>query len=147
TSENDKFSSLSGANTWRAAQREFAFRALLAGPDAQAQALRKRCDLSALALRQIYKLESLPLFPSRREVRCALLSRVIAAALGGTFEAMAVQPVKPFKLDPMSRRLYVNFAGLDTGTLAQADAALLSSAFGAPAASTNDLSAAIIRSA
>ncbi len=60
---------------------------------------------------------------------------------------MAVQPVKPFKLDPMSRRLYVNFAGLDAGTLAQADAALLSSAFGAPAANTNDLSAAIIRSA
>ncbi len=139
--------SSSGMSKWRAAQREFAFRVLLPGANSHTEAARKRRDLGALALRQIYKLDVLPLFPSRREVRCALLSRVVAAAFGGTLEAMAVQPVKPFKLDSMSRRLYVNFAGLDGGTVAQADAALLSSAFGAPAANTNDLSAAIIRSA
>jgi hypothetical protein len=136
-----------GANKWRAAQRELAVRVLMPASRTDAQAPRKKRDLAALALRQIYTLDNLPLFPSRREVRCALLSRVVAAAFGGTLEAMAVQPVKPFKLDPVSRRLYVNFAGLDAGTVAQADAALLSTAFGAPAANANDLSAAIIRSA
>ncbi len=132
-----------GKTAWADAKRNFAFRCLgTAKPSAKGA----RSDLAALALRQLYGLENLPASPSRGQVRCELLRRIVAS-FGEPFAARTPEPVKAFPFDPMSRRIYLAFAGLDAGTVLQADAALLSSAFGGPAATIADLSATIIRAA
>ncbi len=129
---------------WPDARRDFAFRALgvIAAPAKGPRMLR---DLAAAALRQLYGLDNLPLLPSRAEVRCELLRRILAS-FKKPF-VVSVQPAGAFSFDPMSRSLYLAFAGLDAGTVLQADAALLSSAFGGPGATIADLSTTIIRAA
>ncbi len=125
------------------ALRGIAVRALGGQPAAGG---RQRRDLAALALRQLFALEEAPSWPNAQQVRCALLSRIVAS-LGGAFEDCARQPLKPFKFDEMSRRIYLAFAGVQRGTVLQADAALLSKGLGGPADTVQALTATIIRAA
>ena len=103
-------------------------------------------DLRALALKQLYALDELSAWPSAQQARCALLSRIVAA-FGGAFGEAARRPLKAFKFDEMSRRLYLAFAGMQRGTLLQADANLLSAGLGGPADTVQALTASIIRAA
>ena len=131
--------------SWADARRDFAFRAL--GMTAGAvNGPRIQRDLAAAALRQLYGLDNLPALPSRAEARCELLRRIVAC-FGEPFAAPVPRPAGAFSFDSMSRSLYLAFAGLGGGTVLQADAALLSSAFGGPAATLADLSATIIGAA
>jgi hypothetical protein len=125
------------------ALRAIAVRAL-GGPSGASS--RQRRDLAALALRQLYGLEETALWPNAQEARCALLSRIMAS-FGGAFAACARQPLKAFKFDEMSRRIYLAFAGVQRGTVLQADAALLSNGLGGPADTVQALTATIIRAA
>ncbi len=131
-----------GAN-WGEARRELAFLSLGIDPAARGKGQR---DLAAAALRALYGLDSLPPHPSRGEVRCELLRRIVAR-LGEPFADKLSKPSKAFSFDLMSRRIYLAFAGLDAGTVLQADARLLSSAFGGPAATVAELSATLVRAA
>jgi hypothetical protein len=126
---------------WADARREFAFRAL--GFPASDNTHR---DLAGAALRLLYGLDNLPPSPSRAQARCELLRRIVAS-LGETLVAGVGQPGKAFSFDPMSRSIYLAFAGLEAGTVLQADAALLSSAFGGPASTIAELSTTILRAA
>ena len=89
---------------------------------------------------------NLPPSPSRAQARCELLRRIVAS-FGEGLVAGIGQPGKAFSFDPMSRSIYLAFAGLSSGAVLQADAALLSSAFGGPASTVGDLSTTIIRAA
>jgi hypothetical protein len=131
------------AGGWIAAQKTLALGALAREvPNSAFHGIRKTPDLAAAALRQVYALETLKPFPSKAEVRCALVCRIVSA-LGPPFAALDKRPLKTFRLDALSRSVYLLFAGLETGTIMQADAALLRAAFGVrePA----ELAAAIIR--
>jgi len=108
--------------------------------------VKHRRDLAALALRQVYALDELPAWPAAQQARCALLSRIVAS-FGGVFGECAKAPLKAFKFDEMSRRIYLSFAGLQRGTVLQADAALLSKGLGGPADTVQALTATIIRAA
>jgi hypothetical protein len=125
------------------ALRSIAVRAL-GGPAAAGG--KQRRDLPALALKQLYGLEEIAPWPTAQQARCALLSRIVAS-FGGAFEGCARQPLKAFKFDEMSRRIYLAFAGVQRGTVLQADAALLSKALGGPADTVQALTATIIRAA
>ncbi len=128
---------------WADARRDFAFRALgLAAPASK----ETHKDLAGAALRQLYGLTNLSPSPSRAKARCELLRRIVAS-FGEGLVAGVGQPGKAFSFDPMSRSIYLAFAGLGSGTVLQADAALLSSAFGGPASTVGDLSTTIIRAA
>lgn len=107
---------------------------------------KRRRDLPALALRQLYALAGIAPWPSAQAARCALLSRIVAS-FGGAFADCASAPLKAFKFDEMSRRIYLAFAGLQRGTVLQADAALLSKALGGPSDNVQALTATIIRAA
>ncbi len=131
--------------SWPDARRDFAFRALGVAA-AAAKGPRIQRDLAAAALRQLYGLNNLPPLPSRAEARCELFRRIVAC-FGEPFAVPVPRPAGAFSFDSMSRSLYLAFAGLSGGTVLQADAALLSSAFGGPAATIADLSTAIIRAA
>ncbi len=125
------------------ALRALAIRALN-GP--AASGAKRRRDLPALALRQLFALEELAAWPSAQQARCALLSRIVAS-FGGAFGEAARRPLKAFKFDEMSRRIYLAFAGVQRGTVLQADASLLSKALGGPADTVQALTATIIRAA
>ena len=129
--------------TWADARRDLAFRAL--GLEAAISSGTHR-DLAGRALRQLYGLTNLPPSPSRAQARCELLRRIVAS-FGEDWVARVGQPGKAFSFDPMSRSIYLAFAGLSSGAVLQADAALLSSAFGGPASTVGDLSTTIIRAA
>ncbi len=131
------------AANWADARRNLACRALGIDP---AERGRGQRDLAAAALRALYGLAALSPCPARGEVRCELLRRIFAS-LGEPFAARLSKPFKAFSFDPMSRRIYLAFAGLDAGTVLQADAQLLSSAFGGPAATVAELSATLVRAA
>ena len=103
-------------------------------------------DLRALALRQLYALDEIPAWPTAQQARCALLSRIVAS-YGGAFGDAARRPLKAFKFDEMSRRIYLAFAGIQRGTVLQADANLLSKGLGGPADTVQALTASIIRAA
>jgi hypothetical protein len=103
-------------------------------------------DLPALALRQLFRLDELAPWPTAQQARCALLSRIVAS-FGGAFGEAARRPMKAFKFDEMSRRIYLSFAGIERGTVVQADAALLSKGLGGPADAVQALTATIIRAA
>jgi hypothetical protein len=107
---------------------------------------KRRRDLPALALRQLYGLREIAAWPTAQAARCALLARIVAS-FGGAFSGCALQPMKAFKFDEISRRIYLAFAGLQRGTVLQADAALLSKALGGPADTVQALTATIIRAA
>ncbi len=124
------------------ALRMLAARALNAPP---ASGKNKR-DLPALALRQLYGLDELAPWPAAQQARCALLKRIVAS-MGGAFAESASAPLKAFKFDEMSRRIYLAFAGLQRGTVLQADAILLSKALGGPADTVQALTVTIIRAA
>jgi len=126
---------------WADARREFAFRAL--GFPTSDNTHR---DLAGAALRLLYGLDNLPPSPSRAQARCELLRRIVAS-FGEALVAGVGQPGKAFSFDPMSRSIYLAFAGLKSGTVLQADAALLSSAFGGPASTIAELSTTILRAA
>jgi hypothetical protein len=128
---------------WADARRDLAFRAL--GLEAAVSNETHR-DLAGAALRQLYGLTNLPPSPSRAQARCELLRRIVASFGEGLVAAVG-QPGKAFSFDPMSRSIYLAFAGLSSGAVLQADAALLSSAFGGPASTVGDLSTTIIRAA
>ncbi len=128
---------------WADARRDFAFRALGAATPASRETHR---DLAGAALRRLYGLDNLPPSPSRAQARCELLRRIVAS-FGETLVAGVGQAGKAFSFDPMSRSIYLAFAGLSAGTVLQADAALLSSAFGGPASNLADLSTTILRAA
>jgi hypothetical protein len=123
--------------------RELAVR-VLGGPSSSSG--RQRRDLAALALRQLYALDELALWPTAQAARCALLARIVAS-FGGGFAQSAQAPMKAFKFDEMSRRIYLAFAGLQRGTLLQADSALLSKALGGPAETVQALTVTIVRAA
>jgi len=125
------------------ALRALAVRAL-SGP--AASGAKRRRDLPALALRQLFGLDELAAWPSAQQARCALLSRIVAS-FGGAFGEAARRPLKAFKFDEMSRRIYLAFAGVQRGTVLQADASLLSKALGGPAETVQALTATIIRAA
>jgi hypothetical protein len=129
--------------SWGDARRDLAFRALGLDPPSRGRGQR---DLAAAALRQLFSLDTLPPTPSRSEVRCELLGRIVAS-FDASFMARFPKPLKAFSFDPMSRRIYLAFAGLDAGTVLDADARLLSSAFGGPAGTVAELSATLIRAA
>ncbi len=131
--------------SWADVRRDFAFRAL-GITTAGAKGPRIQRDLAAAALRQLFGLDNLPPLPSRAEARCELLRRIVAC-FGEPFAVPVRRPAGAFSFDSMSRSLYLAFAGLGAGTVLQADAALLSSAFGGPAATIADLSTTIIRAA
>ena len=128
---------------WADARRDFAFRALGLAPPASKETHR---DLAGAALRHLYGLTNLPPQPSRAQARCELLRRIVAS-FGEGLVAGVGQPGKAFSFDPMSRSIYLAFAGLSSGTVLQADAALLSSAFGGPASTIAELSTTILRAA
>ncbi len=109
----------------------------------KARALR---DLVAAALRATFRLENLPQAPSRAAVRCELLRRIVAS-FGEPFASSLPARGKTFTFDPMSRRLYLAFAGVRASTLLDADAALLLSALGGPAATLADLSETLLKAA
>src|SRR5262249_1373597 len=125
------------------ALRAIAVRAL-GGPFAASG--KQRRDLAALALRQLFGLEEIAPWPNAQQARCALLSRIVVS-FGSAFENCARQPLKAFKFDEMSRRIYLAFAGVQRGTVLQADAALLSKGLGGPADTVQALTATIIRAA
>ncbi len=125
------------------ALRLLAVRAL-GGP--AAPGAKRRRDLPALALRQLYALHELPAWPGAQAARCALLSRVVAS-FGGAFGECARSPLKAFKFDEISRRIYLAFAGVQRGTVLQADSALLSKALGGPTDNVQALTATIVRAA
>ncbi len=125
------------------ALRALAVRAL-DGPIASGA--KRRRDLPALALRQLFALEELAPWPTAQQARSALLSRIVAS-FGGAFGEAARRPLKAFKFDEMSRRIYLAFAGVQRGTVLQADASLLSKALGGPADTVQALTATIIRAA
>ncbi len=129
--------------SWADARRDFAFRALGAAAPASKETHR---DLAGAALRQLYGLDNLPPSPSRAQARCELLRRIVAS-FGEGLVAGVGQPGKAFSFDPMSRSIYLAFAGISAGTVLQADAALLSSAFGGPASTIAELSTTILRAA
>jgi hypothetical protein len=105
-------------------------------------------DLPALALRQLFQLDELPAWPSALHVRCALLARIAQSlAEGLVVEAARRDFAKGFRFDPMSRSFYLAFAGLERGSVVQADAALLSSALGGPAGTVEALTATVLRAA
>jgi hypothetical protein len=126
---------------WAGATRSLAYRALGLDPAVRGRGQR---DLAAAALRQLFSLDALPPAPSRSEVRCELLRRIVAS-FEAPFMAGYPAPLKTFSFDPMSRAIYLAFAGLSAGTVLQADAQLLSSAFGGPAGSVAELSATLVR--
>ncbi len=130
---------------WGDAKRDFAFLAL-GYPPPSSKGARAQRDLAAAALRRLFGLDNLPASPSRAEARCELLRR-IAASFGEPFAARAAHPAGSFSFDPMSRSIYLAFAGLEAGTVLQADAALLSTALGGPAATVAELSVTILRAA
>jgi hypothetical protein len=103
-------------------------------------------DLRALALKQLYTLDELPAWPTAQQARCAILARIVAS-YGGVFGEAARRPLKAFKFDEMSRRLYLAFAGMQRGTVLQADANLLSKGLGGPAGTAQALTASIIQAA
>ena len=103
-------------------------------------------DLRALALRQLFGLDELAPWPTGQQARCAILSRIVAS-YGGAFGDAAKRPLKAFKFDEMSRRMYLAFAGVHRGTVLQADASLLSKGLGGPADTVQALTATIIRAA
>jgi len=105
-----------------------------------------RRDLAGAALRLLYGLDNLPPAPSRAQARCELLRRIVAS-FGDALAPCVPQGGKAFSFDPISRSIYLAFAGLSGGTVLQADAALLSSAFGGPAGTIADLSTTILRTA
>jgi hypothetical protein len=133
---------LSSAFSGRDALRAMAVTAL-GGP---AGGARRGRDLRALALRQLYGLDELSHWPTAQQARCALLSRIVAS-YGGAFGDAAKRPLKAFKFDIMSRRMYLAFAGVQRGTVLQADASLLSRGLGGPADTVQALTATIIRAA
>jgi hypothetical protein len=135
---------LMGHAPWPEVKRALAFRAL--GAAGRANGSDERGDLVAIALRQLYALENLPAAPSRQQVRCELLARILTCLTEPSSLALA-RPAKAYKFDALSRHLYLAFAGIKSGGVLQADCALLSSAFGGPAATVAELSATIVRAA
>ncbi len=131
-----------GAFTGRDALRALAVMAI-GGPAGGAKRGR---DLRALALRQLFGLEELAPWPTAQAARCALLSRIVAS-YGAAFEEPAKRPLKAFKFDEMSRRTYLAYAGVQRGSVLQADASLLSKGLGGPADTVQALTATIIRAA
>ncbi len=137
-----KTSPILPAFTGRDALRALAVHAL-SGPAGGAKRGR---DLRGLSLRQLFALEELAPWPTAQQARCALLSRIVASH-GGAFGEAAKRPLKAFKFDEMSRRIYLAFAGVQRGTVLQADASLLSKGLGGPADTVQALTATIIRAA
>ncbi len=145
TAKREKFakaSALSSAFSGRDALRALAVMAL-GGP---AGGARRGRDLRALALRQLFGLNELAPWPTAQQARCALLSRIVASC-GGALGDAAKRPLKAFKFDIMSRRMYLAFAGVQRGTVLQADASVLSRTLGGPADTVQALTATIIRAA
>jgi hypothetical protein len=87
-----------------------------------------RADLLAAVLRRICGLDQLPAFPARAEVRSALLIAALKTT-GSQLVLNAAPPKKTFKFDSLSRSLYLSLAGLKSGQVVQADAALGCRAF------------------
>ena len=139
------FAGAAASRGWGERKRALALRALGAPPSGMNGKKAKR-DLAAIALRQLYGLDGLSAAPSRAEVRCELLRRILAS-LGDPFAAAVSRTPKAFKFDAMSRGVYLSFAGLASGSFLQADAALLSSSLDGPARTVSELSATIIRAA
>jgi hypothetical protein len=125
------------------ALRTIAVRAL-GGPSAPGS--KQRRDLAALTLRQLYGLDEVVPWPNSQQARCALLARIVAS-FGGALKGCTRQPLKAFKFDEMSRRIYLAFAGVQRGTVLQADAALLSKGLGGPADTVQALTSTIIQAA
>ncbi len=138
-------SALAHRGDWADARRDLAFQVLGIAPSASKKARALR-DLVAAALRATFSLDNLPQAPSRAAVRCELLRRIVAS-FGEPFASSLPAPGKTYTFDAMSRRLYLAFAGVRASTLLDADAALLLSAFGGPAATLADLSETLLKAA
>ncbi len=104
----------------------------------------KRPDLSAAIMKRIYALDQLGEFPSRADVRRALVLSVFREA-GGILSEAAARTTKPFNFDSLSKRVYLRLAGMETGNVLQADEMLLKKAFGI--GTLKELPAAVVREA
>jgi hypothetical protein len=105
---------------------------------------RAKPDLVAATLRAIYALDRLPALPRRPAVRHALVCRLYEQG-GGLFAMAAARVEKPFPFDALTRRVYLSFAGLEKGTVVNADEMLVKRAFHIEM--MHELAAAIVREA
>lgn len=101
-------------------------------------------DMAAAALIRVFGLP-LPLAARADEVRFALLRKLMSAAFPASSFGKPEAP-RRFQMDAVSRQLYLAFAGLEKGTIQQAERAILRAAFNAKGR-TFDLSGAIVRAA
>lgn len=99
-------------------------------------------DLTAALIARAYDLPVSP-SPSRAEVRHALLDALLGR-LVENWHSQKGQSPKSFKMDEFSRGLYRAFAGIETGTVQQAEAALVRRILGVGSRRV-DLAAAIVR--
>ncbi len=114
----------------------------LGGP---AGGARRGRDLRALALRQLYGLDGLPPWPTAQQARCALLSGIVAS-YGGAF-GVPRTAAQGLQVRHNGDACISTFAGVQRGTVLQADASLLSKGLGGPAGTVQALTATIIRAA
>jgi hypothetical protein len=101
-------------------------------------------DLTAALIARVYDLPVSP-SPSRSEVRYALLAALMER-LVQHWHSEKRRPPKSFKMDEFSRGVYRAFAGIEKGTVQQAEAALARRILGLGSRRV-DLAAAIVRHA
>jgi hypothetical protein len=114
--------------------------------DAQAYLARKD-NLECAALARLYGLTELGETPSRSQVRFALLRAVIIARLPECEPAFTETMMQNTSRDAMGRTLLLGAAGLQRGTIRDAEAVLLRRALGMRAETSGGVAEALIRSA
>jgi hypothetical protein len=100
------------------------------------------CDLATALVARVYALEAGDA-PTPAQLRYALLRKLMAALLPGS-PRDAVRAPKNFRMDEISRDLYLAFAGVRKGPLPQADRAIVRHILGVSGSRYN-LAAEIVR--
>ena len=114
--------------------------------DAQAYLARKD-NLECAALARLYGMTELGQMPSRSQVRFALLRAVIIARLPECEPAFTETMMHNTSRDAMGRTLLLGAAGLQRGTIRDAEAVLLRRALGLRPEASGGVAEALIRSA
>jgi hypothetical protein len=114
--------------------------------DAQSYLARKD-NLECAALARLYGMTELGATPSRAQVRYALLRAVIIARLPECEPAFTETMMQNSSRDAMGRTLLLGAAGLQRGTIRDAEAVLLRRGLGMRAEMTGGVAEALIRSA
>ena len=114
--------------------------------DAQAYLARKD-NLECAALARLYGMTELGETPSRSQVRFELLRAVIIARLPECEPAFTETMMQNTSRDAMGRTLLLGAAGLQRGTIRDAEAVLLRRALGMRAEASGGVAEALIRSA